>query len=167
MSRSGGPGFIAELNGSDTRGNPIVTEVESAEGILGSGGLSSRILPQQCRTALLPICIAPKLTKLHKNFSELLKTSQMAAREEPDNRLRITDRLTPAGGRDRENYAEVAVLVGKPRIHAQAIAGELGLAPVIGTEVVGLVGVVGEVVELVGVAIEVVNVFEVTLDKSQ
>ena len=71
--------FIAELNGSDTRGNPIVTEVTPLEAFYEAEDYHREYFRNN---AALPYCqfvIAPKLTKLHKNFSELLKSSQMAA----------------------------------------------------------------------------------------
>ena len=71
--------FIAELNASDTRGNPIVTEVSPLKAFYEAEDYHREYFRNN---AALPYCqfvIAPKLTKLHKNFSEMLKTSQMAA----------------------------------------------------------------------------------------
>ena len=71
--------FIAELNASDTRGNPIVTEVSPLEAFYEAEDYHREYFRNN---AALPYCqfvIAPKLTKLHKNFGELLKSSQMAA----------------------------------------------------------------------------------------
>lgn len=71
--------FIAELNGSDSRGNPIVTEVTPLDAFYEAEDYHREYFRNN---ASLPYCqfvIAPKLTKLHKNFSELLKSSRANA----------------------------------------------------------------------------------------
>ena len=71
--------FIAELNGSDSRGNPIVTEVTPLDAFYEAEDYHREYFRNN---ASLPYCqfvIAPKLTKLHKNFSDLLKSSRVNA----------------------------------------------------------------------------------------
>jgi peptide-methionine (S)-S-oxide reductase len=71
--------FIAELNGSDSRGNPIVTEVTPLDAFYEAEDYHREYFRNN---ASLPYCqfvIAPKLTKLHKNFSDLLKSSRASA----------------------------------------------------------------------------------------
>jgi peptide-methionine (S)-S-oxide reductase len=71
--------LIAELNGSDSRGNPIVTEVTPLDAFYEAEDYHREYFRNN---ASLPYCqfvIAPKLTKLHKNFSDLLKSSRASA----------------------------------------------------------------------------------------
>jgi peptide-methionine (S)-S-oxide reductase len=69
--------FIEELNGSDPRGNPIVTEVSPLDTFYEAEDYHREYFRNN---AALPYCqfvIAPKLAKLHKNFSDLLKSSRI------------------------------------------------------------------------------------------
>src|SRR6202166_5078756 len=72
-------GLIAQLNGSDPRGNPIVTEVSPLEAFYEAEDYHREYFRNNSAAPYCQFVIAPKLTKLHKNFSEMLKTSQMAA----------------------------------------------------------------------------------------
>jgi peptide-methionine (S)-S-oxide reductase len=67
--------YIEELNGSDPRGNPIVTDVRPLDAFYEAEDYHREYFRNN---AALPYCqfvIAPKLAKLHKNFSDLLKSS--------------------------------------------------------------------------------------------
>lgn len=69
--------FIEELNASDTRGKPIVTEVSPLDTFYEAEDYHREYFRNN---AALPYCqfvIAPKLAKLHKNFSDLLKASRI------------------------------------------------------------------------------------------
>ncbi len=69
--------FIKELNSSDSRGDPIVTEVRPLDAFYEAEDYHREYFRNN---AALPYCqfvIAPKLSKLHKNFSELLKSSRV------------------------------------------------------------------------------------------
>jgi len=71
--------FIAEVNGSDSRGNSIVTEVTPLDAFYEAEDYHREYFRNN---ASLPYCqfvIAPKLTKLHKNFSDMLKSSRANA----------------------------------------------------------------------------------------
>ena len=71
--------FIHDLNNSDPRGNPIVTDVSPLEMFYEAEDYHREYFRNN---AALPYCqfvIVPKLAKIHKNFSELLKSSRMGA----------------------------------------------------------------------------------------
>ena len=70
---------IAELNGSDPRGNPIVTEVSPLEAFYEAEDYHREYFRNNSALPYCQFVIAPKLAKLHKNFNDLLKSSQAEA----------------------------------------------------------------------------------------
>lgn len=68
--------FIEELNGSDPRGNPIVTEVSPLEAFYEAEDYHREYFRNNTALPYCQFVIAPKLSKLHKNFSDLLKSSR-------------------------------------------------------------------------------------------
>lgn len=68
--------FIEELNGSDPRGNPIVTQVSPLDVFYPAEDYHREYFRNNTQLPYCQFVIAPKLTKLHKNFSDLLKSSQ-------------------------------------------------------------------------------------------
>jgi peptide-methionine (S)-S-oxide reductase len=71
--------FIAELNASDSRGNPIVTEVSPLEAFYEAEDYHREYFRNNSSLPYCQFVIAPKLAKLHKNFTDLLKSSQAEA----------------------------------------------------------------------------------------
>jgi peptide-methionine (S)-S-oxide reductase len=71
--------FIEELNGSDPRGNPIVTEVSPLNAFYEAEDYHREYFRNNGAEPYCQYVIAPKLSKLHKNFSELLKSSRVEA----------------------------------------------------------------------------------------
>src|SRR5271167_2890098 len=71
--------FIAELNASDSRGNPIVTEVSPLEAFYEAEDYHREYFRNNSALPYCQFVIAPKLAKLHKNFTDLLKSSQAEA----------------------------------------------------------------------------------------
>ncbi len=72
--------FIAELNGSDPRGNPIVTEVSPLEAFYEAEDYHREYFRNNSSLPYCQFVIAPKLSKLHKNFGDLLKSSHAPAK---------------------------------------------------------------------------------------
>jgi peptide-methionine (S)-S-oxide reductase len=68
-------GLIAELNGSDPRGNPIVTEVSPLNAFYEAEDYHREYFRNNSSAPYCQFVIAPKLAKLHKHFRELLKSS--------------------------------------------------------------------------------------------
>lgn len=68
-------GLITELNGSDPRGNPIVTEVSPLEAFYEAEDYHREYFRNNSSAPYCQFVIAPKLAKLHKHFTELLKSS--------------------------------------------------------------------------------------------
>jgi len=68
-------GLIAELNGSDPRGNPIVTEVSPLEAFYEAEDYHREYFRNNSSAPYCQFVIATKLAKLHKHFTELLKSS--------------------------------------------------------------------------------------------
>jgi peptide-methionine (S)-S-oxide reductase len=71
--------FIGELNASDSRGNPIVTEVSPLEAFYEAEDYHREYFRNNSSLPYCQFVIAPKLAKLHKNFTDLLKSSQAEA----------------------------------------------------------------------------------------
>jgi peptide-methionine (S)-S-oxide reductase len=71
--------FIEELNGSDPRGNPIVTQVNPLDVFYPAEDYHREYFRSNTELPYCQFVIAPKLTKLHKNFSDLLKSSHVDA----------------------------------------------------------------------------------------
>jgi peptide-methionine (S)-S-oxide reductase len=71
--------FIGELNASDSRGNPIVTEVSPLEAFYEAEDYHREYFRNNSSLPYCQFVIAPKLAKLHKHFTELLKSSQAEA----------------------------------------------------------------------------------------
>jgi peptide-methionine (S)-S-oxide reductase len=71
--------YIEELNGSDPRGNPIVTEVKPLDTFYEAEDYHREYFRNNSALPYCQFVIAPKLTKLHKIFSDLLKSSRMDA----------------------------------------------------------------------------------------
>jgi peptide-methionine (S)-S-oxide reductase len=69
-------GLIAELNGSDPRGNPIVTEVSPLDAFYEAEDYHREYFRNNSAAPYCQFVIAPKLAKLHKHFGELLKSSR-------------------------------------------------------------------------------------------
>ena len=75
--------LIAELNGSDPRGNPIVTEVSPLETFYEAEDYHREYFRNNNALPYCQFVIAPKLAKLHKHFSDLLKSSSGEAAKSP------------------------------------------------------------------------------------
>jgi peptide-methionine (S)-S-oxide reductase len=71
--------YIDELNASDPRGNPIVTEVAPLDTFYDGEDYHREYFRNNAAQPYCQFVIAPKLTKLHKSFSDLLKSSQVDA----------------------------------------------------------------------------------------
>jgi peptide-methionine (S)-S-oxide reductase len=68
-------GLIAELNGSDPHGNPIVTEVSPLNAFYEAEDYHREYFRNNSSAPYCQFVIAPKLAKLHKHFRELLKSA--------------------------------------------------------------------------------------------
>jgi peptide-methionine (S)-S-oxide reductase len=79
QQKSEAEAFIAELNASDSRGNPIVTEVSPLEAFYEAEDYHREYFRNNSSLPYCQFVIAPKLAKLHKNFTDLLKSSQAEA----------------------------------------------------------------------------------------
>ena len=76
--------LIEELNGSDVRGNPIVTEVSPLDTFYEAEDYHREYFRNNTGAPYCQYVIAPKLVKLHKSFSDLLKSAQAdASRKTP------------------------------------------------------------------------------------
>jgi peptide-methionine (S)-S-oxide reductase len=71
--------FIQELNNSDPRGNPIVTAVSPLDAFYEAEDYHREYFRSNSDLPYCQFVIVPKLKKIHKNFAELLKSSQAAA----------------------------------------------------------------------------------------
>ena len=67
--------FIEELNASDPRGNPIVTQVSPLDAFYPAEDYHREYFRNNAELPYCQFVIAPKLAKLHKSFSDLLKSS--------------------------------------------------------------------------------------------
>lgn len=76
-------GLIAGLNGSDPRGNPIVTEVSPLDTFYEAEDYHREYFRNNSAAPYCQFVIVPKLSKLHKHFSELLRSSRGAASKSP------------------------------------------------------------------------------------
>jgi peptide-methionine (S)-S-oxide reductase len=79
QQKSEAEAFIGELNASDSRGNPIVTEVSPLEAFYEAEDYHREYFRNNSSLPYCQFVIAPKLAKLHKNFTDLLKSSQAEA----------------------------------------------------------------------------------------
>ncbi|MGD0289921.1 MAG: peptide-methionine (S)-S-oxide reductase MsrA [Candidatus Binataceae bacterium] len=68
--------YIEELNGSDPRGNPIVTEVSPLEVFYPAEDYHREYFSNNSELPYCQFVIVPKLAKLHKNFRDLLKSAR-------------------------------------------------------------------------------------------
>jgi peptide-methionine (S)-S-oxide reductase len=68
--------YIEELNASDPRGNPIVTEVSPLNVFYPAEDYHREYFRNNSELTYCQFVIAPKLAKLHKSFSDLLKTAR-------------------------------------------------------------------------------------------
>jgi peptide-methionine (S)-S-oxide reductase len=74
---------IEEINGSDPRGNPIVTEVSPLEAFYEAEDYHREYFRNNRSLPYCQFVIAPKLSKVYKNFSNLLKSSQVDVSKNP------------------------------------------------------------------------------------
>lgn len=68
--------YIEELNASDPDGKPIVTEVKPLDVFYPAEDYHREYFSNNSELPYCQFVIAPKLTKLHKNFSDLLKSAE-------------------------------------------------------------------------------------------
>ncbi len=68
--------YIEELNGSDSRGQPIVTQVTPLDVFYPAEDYHREYFRRNSELGYCQYVIAPKLIKLHKNFSDLLKSAR-------------------------------------------------------------------------------------------
>ena len=65
--------FIKELNDSDKRGNPVVTEVKPLKKFYEAEGYHHSYYKNNSTQSYCQVIIAPKLKKVQEKFAELLK----------------------------------------------------------------------------------------------